>query len=109
MALPKGEWSAKFITLMKNRCLQGFFKYGTIKANSQLTDRIRNAINRVEKYQDDGNTEWLVDASNFLMFEFMYPSHQKAHFRATEGGESPGITGTSEREFHKKFYQHEGD
>ena len=43
------------------------------------------------------------------MFEFMYPKHKKAHFRATEGGESPGIVGVSARDFRRKFYKHEGD
>jgi hypothetical protein len=70
---------------------------------------LENALIRTEKYKDTGNTEWLVDAANFLMFEFMYPKHRKAHFRATEGGESPGIKGTSARDFRDKFYKHIGD
>lgn len=52
----------------------------------------------VEKYQETGNTEYLVDAANYLMFEFMYPQHEKAHFRATDSGESAGIVGISEKE-----------
>lgn len=37
-------------------------------------------IETFERY----NTEYLLDAANYLMFEFMYPQHPKAHFRATD-------------------------
>lgn len=37
-----------------------------------------------------GNTEYLVDAANFLMIEFMHPAHLVAHFKATDNTGSPG-------------------
>lgn len=49
----------------------------------------------VDKYRETGNTEYLCDAANYLMFEFMFPSHEKAHFRATDSKESAGIAGIS--------------
>lgn len=42
-----------------------------------------------------GNTEYLLDAGNYAMFEYMYPQHEKAHFRATDSSESAGIVGLS--------------
>jgi hypothetical protein len=37
-----------------------------------------------------GNAEYLVDAANFLMIEFMHPAHPAAHYRATDASGSPG-------------------
>ena len=39
-----------------------------------------------------------MDAANYAMFEFMYPQHPEAHFRATDSHESAGIVGISEKE-----------
>ena len=47
------------------------------------------------KYRETGNTEYLLDAGNYAMFEYMYPQHEKAHFRATDSSESAGIVGLS--------------
>ena len=41
-----------------------------------------------------GNTEYLCDAANYLMFEFMYPQKEGAYFRTTDSGESAGVAGT---------------
>lgn len=45
------------------------------------------------KYRETGNTEYLLDAGNYAMFEYMYPQHEKAHFRATDSSESADIVG----------------
>jgi hypothetical protein len=45
---------------------------------------------RIDKYIETGNTEFLMDAANFAMIEFMFPSHPSAHFRPTDSNESPG-------------------
>ena len=47
----------------------------------------------------DGKT---LDAANYLMFEYMFPQHPKAHFRATSSEESAGIVGMSANEM-KRF------
>ena len=39
-----------------------------------------------------------MDAANYLMFEFMYPQHPKAHFKATDSKDSSGIVGISVKE-----------
>jgi hypothetical protein len=35
------------------------------------------------------------------MIEFMYPQHPKAHFKATDSHESPGIVGMSMNEIQR--------
>lgn len=85
------EWSDDFWEKMKNRMLVSFHKYGPVKDSEFTHKSISDAKKRIEKYEETGNTEWLVDAANFCMIEFMYPSHKDAHFRATDSHESPGI------------------
>lgn len=55
----------------------------------------------VQKYKDTGNTEFLVDVANFLMLEFMFPQHEKTHFRETDSSESAGIVGMSVNEMER--------
>lgn len=94
------EYCVKFDELRKNRVETSYYKYGSAKKNFS-TGNV-NALETmklcVEKYKETGNTEFLVDASNYLMFEFMYPQHKKAHFRATDSSESAGIVGMCEKE-----------
>jgi hypothetical protein len=37
-----------------------------------------------------GNTEYLIDAANYCMIEFLYPKHPDAFFRPTDSDESNG-------------------
>ena len=97
------EYSEKFDTLRKNRVETSYYKYGSVKKN--FATRNVQAIPTLElclqKYKDTGNTEYLCDLANYAMFEFMYPQHPKAHFRATDSEESAGIVGISENEMEK--------
>ena len=68
----------------------------TIKQETYRHFRQWNDVSK--KYNSTGNTEYLVDASNYLMFEFMYPQHPKAHFKATDSKDSAGIVGISVKE-----------
>ena len=52
----------------------------------------------MKKYRETGNTEYLCDAANYLMFEYMYPQQEGVYFRATDSGESAGIYGMSVKE-----------
>jgi hypothetical protein len=101
------ELSAKGATMqyeevvngMRNRMRVSRHKYGPLDESMRVGDYIESMYVRVKKYEATGNTEWLMDAANFLIIEVMYPSHEKAHFRATDSNESPGyvtIFGTSE-------------
>lgn len=85
------NFSPQFTKEMEDRVLVGFFKYGDAGVAGKAVDFVECIAQRVSKYKEDGNTEWLVDAANFAMLEFMYPKHPDAHFRATSAAESPGV------------------
>lgn len=71
--------------------LTSFGKYGHIKDSVEKgMDPLAEVRARINKYRDTGNTEWLIDAANYCMIEFMHPSHDNAHFRATDSSESDG-------------------
>lgn len=91
------EYSDRFDELRRNRVETSFYKYGPARKNFATgnVQAIPTMKCCLRKYQETGNTEYLLDASNYLMFEFMYPQHPKAHFRATDSGESAGIVGMS--------------
>jgi len=88
------DFSSEFISLMKNRILVSHYKYGWMSDTyPELAQAVKSIQTRLDKYTATGNTEWLVDVANFAMIEFMYPSIVNAHFRSTDSGESPGLTG----------------
>lgn len=97
------EYSTRFDELRKNRVETSYYKYGSAKKNFS-TGNV-NALETMklcgEKYKETGNVEFLCDGANYLMFEFMYPQHKNAHFRATDSSESAGIVGISEKEMEK--------
>lgn len=103
-AQPK-EYSDYFDKLRQNRVELSFYKYGSAKNN--FGDKLVNALEShdlcIQKYKETGNTEYLCDAANYLMFEFMYPQKEGAHFRATDSGESAGISGMSIQEMREKY------
>ncbi len=83
--------SVQFLQCMRNRMLVSRAKYGpAAEAYPHKVDAIRSMMDRVREYERTGNTEFLVDAANFLMIEFQYPSIPSANFRATDDRESPG-------------------
>ncbi len=89
--LPSSEFSDTFVDYMKNRMAVSFHKYGKVSdAYPHKVDALESLLQRLNKYKDTGNTEWLVDVGNFAMIEFMYPRHSNAHFQGTDSNESPG-------------------
>ena len=74
-----------------------FYKYGPAKINfgEKLVDAIGCVEKCINKYKKTGNTEYLCDAANYLMFEYMYPQKEGAYFKATDSSESAGIVGMS--------------
>lgn len=89
--LPKTEFDPAFVEGMKDRVAVSFHKYGPVaNAVANKADFVEAIQMRLTKYAVTGNTEWLMDVANYAMFEFMYPSHRRAHFRATDADESPG-------------------
>ena len=97
------EYSEEFDKLRKNRVEMSFYKYGPERRNfgTGNVKAIPTMELCVKKYQETGNREYLLDAANYLMFEYMFPQHSKAHFRATSSEESAGIVGMSVNEMER--------
>ena len=91
------EYSDELDRLRRNRVAVSFYKYGPARINfgEKLVDAIGCAEKCVNKYKETGNTEYLCDAANYLMFEYMYPQKEGAYFKATDSSESAGIVGMS--------------
>ena len=97
------EYSEEFDKLRKNRVETSYYKYGPARKNFSTgnVQAIPTMELCVKKYQKTGNKEYLLDAANYLMFEYMFPQHKKAHFRATSSDESAGIVGMSVKEMER--------
>ena len=92
----KESFSEDFVKFMKNRILVAYYKYvlPTGKKQREIareSDFPACAKDRLDQYLKTGNTEFLVDAANFAMLEFLYPQVPGAKFTATDSRESPGI------------------
>lgn len=96
----KEDYSERFDELRKHRVELSRLKYGSAKKNFREGNvkAIETMALCVDKYMATGNTEYLCDAANYLMFEFMYPQHPNSHFRATDSNESAGVVGITETE-----------
>ena len=72
MRLP---WSWDVIYKMHNRVKVSSHKYGDLgklkKDVRFFRDELKNAEYRISLYRKTGNMEYLIDAMNFLMFEYM--------------------------------------
>jgi len=103
MKLPESEWDGKFDERRKNRVATSFYKYGSAKDNfgKHLVNALESAEMCEKKYLETGNTEYLLDMGNYIMFEYMYPSLPNAYFKATDSKESAGISGISAKEIEK--------
>lgn len=91
--VPASEFSDEFVQAMCDRMGVSFFKYGKVKdAFPSTFDALKSLQQRLDKYRQTGNTEYLVDAANFAMIEFMHPSIAGAEFTPTDSDGSPGRT-----------------
>lgn len=97
------EYSEVFDEYRKNRVKTSYYKYGSAKINfgEKLVDALGSAEKCIAKYKSTGNTEYLCDAANYMMFEFMYPQIDGAYFKATSSCESAGIVGISVNQMKK--------
>lgn len=89
LAAPETEASLTFLQGMLNRMAVSFHKYGSV-ADAAGVDCLASAEQRLELYMATANTEYLIDAANFLMMEFMDPCLDGADFVATDSDGSPG-------------------
>jgi hypothetical protein len=85
--IKKSQYSDKFTTLMNNRMVMGFFRYGNKNTRRTQYDYIASAERRIALYKQTGNLEHLADAANALRMEFDTPQHPRAYFKATDDGE----------------------
>ena len=95
-----GNYSANFDELRANRCAVSAYKYGPAKQNfgRGYVNALGCVQKCIDKYKETLNTEYLCDAANYIMFEFMYPSLEGARFTPTDSNASAGIDGISVRE-----------
>jgi len=85
-----GWWEA--IQMMANRMCMSEPKYGDIADTyPHKGDALQGLRDRLQKYEETGNTEWLLDVANMALIEHLHPAHPQAHFRATGSEESPGF------------------
>jgi hypothetical protein len=89
--VPSTEFSVPFVQGMVDRMNMSYFKYGAVaEAYPEKVDAIASLRKRLDRYEETGNTEWLMDVGNFAMIEFMRPRHPNAHFESTDSDQSPG-------------------
>lgn len=106
----RGQFDREFLQGMVSRTAVSYHKYGAVKDSVEKgMDPMASARDRMRLYERDGNTEWLIDAANYLQFEFMFPSHDNAHFRPTDSDESPGRLMTDTTRHSKHANQMGGD
>lgn len=88
---PASEFCPDFVVGMAKRMAMSYYKYGLVSdAYPHKVDAIRSLQARLDKYAQTGNTEYLMDAANFAMIEFMHPKHPDAYFEPTDSSGSPG-------------------
>lgn len=87
----KTEFDENFVQGMRDRMVVSFYKYGPLaKAFPDKVNAITSLTDRLREYAKTGNTEFLIDAANFAMIEFMQPAHPNAFFQPTDSDASPG-------------------
>jgi hypothetical protein len=87
-ALRLSQLDAGFIDLMNNRVILGALRYGINNANGKsLFDKPKSIAKRLQRYEETGNQEHLVDIANLCMIEFLEPSHPTPHWRPEDDGE----------------------
>ena len=111
----KTQYSEQFLQGMVARMEMSFFKYGDVAdAYPSRFDALESLNERLKKYKNTKNTEFLIDVANFAMIEFMFPSIENAFFQATDSDQSPGrVTSlgicTDRPNIVKHEYRNEGD
>ena len=94
------EYDFEVDKMRQNRVHVSFYKYGPASVNfgEGLVKAKNSALMCIEKYEKTRNREYLLDAMNYLMFEFKYPSIDGTYFKATDDAGSAGKDGVSYNE-----------
>lgn len=85
--LKKTEWFPEFERLMRNRMVMGAFRYELLnRQNFSKYNLPMEAIKRINRYIQDGNTEHLVDAANLCGIASLKDNHPNKHFKSIDDG-----------------------
>jgi hypothetical protein len=93
------EYSEAFDEKRKNSICVSYYKYGPSKENFRtgLVDAIGSLKKCLRKFEETGNTEYLIDVANYAMFRYMWPQGSEG-YQATDSNQSAGIDGISIKE-----------
>jgi hypothetical protein len=79
------RFSPVIYQLMHNRLIMGRFRYGGVKGDvNKQYDRIGSIKKRIEKYEENGNLETLIDIANLVLLEYMHSDHPLRHWSASD-------------------------
>ena len=88
------EYSEEFDTKRRSAIIVSYHKYGPSKENFKkgMVDAIGSLKKNLKKFEETGNTEYLVDVANYAMFRYMYPQGNES-YRPTDSNQSAGVDG----------------
>ena len=90
----KRDFSEEFITNMKNSIEMSLYKYGWMSETyPELAQAVKCIQERLDRYNETHNLEYLVDVANFAMIEFKHPSYSDAKYTPEDSSKSPGLAG----------------
>lgn len=88
------DFSEQFVNSMKNAIEMSHHKYGWMSNTyPELAQAVKCIQERLDKYNETHNLEYLVDVANFAMIEFKHPSYPDAKYTPQGSSESPGLAG----------------
>ena len=90
----KSEYSTEFDRKRQNAIIVSYHKYGPSRDNfkKEMVDAIGSLKKNLKKFEETGNTEYLIDVANYAMFRFMYPQGNES-YRPTDSDGSAGVDG----------------
>lgn len=88
------EYCWEFDEKRKNAIIMSYYKYGPSKENFKkgMVDAIGSLKKNLKKFEETGNTEYLIDVANYAMFRYMYPQGNES-YRPTDSNGSAGVDG----------------
>lgn len=100
------KWSARmpavrsnqislFFQRMANRITVGEWRYDAPNARKRYLSRMKAEL---DKYEETGNTEHLINIANYAFLESVCPEHPQAHFNNKVGSATRHRFGGERRE-----------
>ena len=72
----------RFIRIMREHTVQGFFRYGSMASyRDNPDDFLAHIMERVFQFEKDGNIEHFVDIANWAAIGFVYTGHPLKHYQ----------------------------